>query len=38
LNEKRIFVIQQSNEPIWLGTDEQNVYEYSFELNFYEER
>lgn len=38
LNEKRVFVIMQSNDPIWLGTDEQNVYEYSFELNFYEER
>lgn len=38
MNEKRIFVIMQSNDPIWLGTDEQNVYEYSFELNFYEER
>jgi len=38
LNEKRLFIIMQNNEPIWLGTDEQNVYEYSFELNFYEER
>lgn len=38
LNQKRVFVIQQSNNPIWLGTDEQNIYEYSFELNFYEER
>jgi len=38
LNEKRVFVIMQSNNPISLGTDEQNVYEYSFELNFYEER
>lgn len=38
LNKKRVFVIMKSDSPIWLGTDEQNVYEYSFELNFYEER
>lgn len=25
-------------EPINLGTDDNNVYEYSIELNFYEER
>ncbi len=38
MNEKRVFVITHFNEPIWLGTDEKGVYEYSFEFDFYEER
>lgn len=35
---KRIFVQMIYSEPISLGTDDNNVYEYSIELNFYEER
>lgn len=38
IDEKRIFVEMLYNEPINLGTDDNNVYEYSFELNFYEGR
>lgn len=38
INQKRIFVIMQCDCPIWLGTDDKNVYEYSFEIDFYEER
>ncbi|MCI8466983.1 MAG: hypothetical protein HFI08_02175 [Bacilli bacterium] len=38
MNEKRIFVITHFNGPIWLGTDEKGVYEYSFEFDLYEER
>ena len=35
---KRIFTQMIYSEPINLGTDENNVYEYSIELDFYEER
>lgn len=38
LNEKRVFVIMKCESPIWLGTDDKNIYEYSFELDFYKER
>ena len=38
INEKRVFVQMLYGEPINLGTDDNNVYEYSIELNFYEER
>lgn len=38
INLKRIFVEMIYNGPINLGTDDSNVYEYSLELNFYEER
>ncbi len=38
INEKRIFIQMIYNEPINLGTDDNNVYEYSFELDCYEER
>lgn len=38
IENKRIFVIMRSEKPIWLGTDDKNVYEYSFELDFYKER
>lgn len=38
VENKRIFVIMQSTEPIALGTDENNVYEYSLELDLYIER
>lgn len=35
---KRVFVIMKCDEPIWLGTDDKGVYEYSIELDFYKER
>ena len=38
INNKRVFVQHLYNEPINLGTDDNNVYEYSIELKFYEER
>lgn len=38
IEKKRIFTQMIYSEPISLGTDDNNVYEYSFELNFYEER
>lgn len=38
IDKKRIFVDMYINEPICLGTDDNNVYEYSFELNFHIER
>lgn len=38
IDDKRIFAIMKSENPIWLGTDDKNVYEYSFELDFYKER
>ena len=38
IEKKRIFTQMIYSEPISLGTDDNNVYEYSFEINFYEER
>ena len=38
IDEKRIFVQMIYENPIDLGTDDNNVYEYSIELNFYEEK
>ena len=38
INSKRIFTIMTYQYPLNLGTDEKNVYEYSIELDFYEER
>ena len=38
IDSKRIFVMMTYSAPIFLGTDEENVYEYSIELDFYEER
>lgn len=38
IEKKRIFTQMIYSEPISLGTDDNNVYEYSFELDFYEER
>lgn len=38
IENKRIFTQMIYSEPISLGTDDSNVYEYSIELNFYEER
>ncbi len=37
IDNKRIFVKMLNDDPISLGTDENNVYEYSIELDFYEE-
>lgn len=36
LNEKRVFVVSRYNSAIDLGTDENGIYEYSFEFNFYQ--
>lgn len=38
IDSKRIFTIMNCLNPIELGTDDKNVYEYSIELDFYEER
>ncbi len=38
IGSKRIFTMMSYNAPINLGTDDKNVYEYSIELDFYEER
>lgn len=38
IEDKRVFVIMRSPEPISLGTDDNNVYEYSLELDLYIER
>ena len=38
IGDKRIFVIMNTENPIGLGTDDKNVYEYSIELDFYIER
>ena len=37
INSKEVFVMMQCAEPINLGTDDNNVYEYSIELDFYEQ-
>ena len=37
IDNKRIFVKMLNDDPISLGTDENGYYEYSIELNFYEE-
>ena len=38
IDSKRIFTMMIYSAPIYLGTDDENVYEYSIELDFYEER
>ena len=38
IDEKRIFVMMNTDNPIDLGTDDRNVYEYSIELDLYIER
>ena len=38
INKKRVFVQMLYEQPVNLGTDDNNVYEYSIELDFYEER
>ena len=34
---KQIFTIMQCAEPINLGTDEKNIYEFSIEIDFHEQ-
>lgn len=34
--EAQIYSILMYQEPIYLGTDENNIYEYSFEIDFIE--
>lgn len=38
INQKRIFVMMNTDEPINLGTDDKGVYEYSIEMDLYIER
>lgn len=38
IDSKRIFIMMIYSGPVFLGTDDKNVYEYSIELDFYEER
>lgn len=38
IDDKRVFMQHQYNEPITLGTDDNGVYEYSIEINILEER
>lgn len=38
IDEKRIFVMMNTEEPINLGTDDKGIYEYSIEMDLYIER
>lgn len=38
IEEKRVFIQMLYESPISLGTDDNNVYEYSIEFDSYEER
>lgn len=38
IENKRIFVQMYNEEPINLGTDDSNIYEYSIEMNLFIER
>ena len=38
INGKKVYFTLVYNEPIFLGTDNTGVYEYSYELNIYYER
>lgn len=38
IEKKRIFTQMYTEEPINLGTDDKNVYEYSIEINLFIER
>lgn len=38
IENKRVFTQMYNEEPINLGTDDNNVYEYSIEINLYIER
>lgn len=35
INQKRVFIISKYDGPIDLGTDDDGVYEYSFEFDVY---
>ena len=37
IDEKRVFVIMPYNDPIYYGSDELGIFEYSIEIDFYEE-
>ena len=37
IDNKRIFVMMPYNDPVYYGTDEFGVFEYSIELDLYEE-
>lgn len=38
IDEKRIFTIMYTEDPIDLGTDDNGIYEYSIEIDLYIER
>jgi hypothetical protein len=38
IEEKGVFVKMLFDNPIYLGTDDKGIFEYSFELNMYERR
>ena len=38
INGKNVYFTLVYNEPIFLGTDDTGIYEYSYELNIYYER
>lgn len=38
IDEKRIFTMMNTEEPISLGTDDRGIYEYSIEIDLYIER
>lgn len=38
IGNKRIFTQMYNEEPMWLGTDDDGVYEYSIEINLFIER
>jgi hypothetical protein len=38
IGNKRVFTMMIYDDPIDLGTDDKGVYEYSFEIDFYNER
>ena len=38
IGNKRVFVMMIYDDPIDLGADNEGVYEYSFEIDFYKER
>lgn len=37
MKRKKVFVIMPYNDPVYLGTDEFGVFEYTIEIDFYEE-
>ncbi len=38
INQKKVYFFPVYQEPIFLGTDDSGVYEYSFEIDIYSER